>query len=132
MGKQARQQQRELQAAAQVATDLNMLKTRPFLIETVQIEPIDMMTPMGKTPGCRLTFVMQNGETHPPIILDPIMALTLIGGVGLALTNPAAFTQGSPTPEPPGDHTDSQGVTPTDQTDLGPETSTPSGLIIPS
>lgn len=130
MGKAAREARRELEAQAAMAMDLNRLQTRPFLIAGIQVDAIDMMTPMGKTPGARLTFHMQNGNVHEPIIFDPIMALQTIASMALAITNPAALaaTQGSPTPEPPGP----ADVTPSDETDIGPEQQTPSGLIIPS
>lgn len=131
MGKSARQKNRELAAQAAIATDLNMVQTRPFLVAGVQTEAVNMMTPMGPTPGVRLTFHMQNGDIHNPIILDPIFALQVIAGMGLAITNPTALDligQGPPAPEPPG----GPDVTPTDETVLSGESTTPSGLIIPT
>ena len=125
MGKAARQQHRALEQEQAIAVDLNMLKTRPYLIAGFQVDAIDMMTPLGKTPGVRLTFHMQNGDIHEPIILDPIMGLKVIAAISLAITDPT--TLGRSAPEPPV----AADVTPADETEPSAESVTPSGLIIP-
>jgi len=100
-----------------------MLKTRPYLVAGMQVDAVEMMTPLGKTPGVRLTFHMQNGDIHAPIILDPIMGLKVIAAISLAITDP----QGLAGPEPPA----AADVTPSDETDIDGTNQTPSGLIIP-
>jgi hypothetical protein len=129
MSKANREKRRELEAQAAMATDLNILKSRPYLIQDVTLDAVDMMTPMGKVPGVRLTFIMQSGHVHEPILMDPMIALHIIAGITTGLTNPQALAQqGRPAPEPPGPSSD----TPTDEAGPGPENVTPSGLIIPT
>lgn len=125
MGKAARQKNRELQDQAAVAIDLNMLKTRPFLIAGFQVDALDMMTPLGKSPGVRLTFHMQNGDIHTPIIFDPIMGYKVIAAIAMAISSPSDL--GRSAPEPPV----AAGVTPSDEADIDGTNTTPSGLIIP-
>lgn len=131
MGKQARIA-RQLQEQAQIATDLNMLKTRPFLMAGLEAEPVNMMTQLGNTPGVRVTFHMQNGTAHDPIILDPIAALTVIAAIASSIV-----PQGRPGPEPHGDPTpeDLVGVDKTayqdDPTTTEPSGVSPGGIILP-
>ncbi len=113
MGKASREQRR-LQEQAAIAQDLSMLQTRPFLIAGVEVNPLGMMTPLGKTPGVEVIFHMQNGEKHQPIILDPIAVINVVAaitsGLLVGIGGGEAPGQPEPTPEP---------------------TTTESGLIIP-
>jgi hypothetical protein len=123
MGKAAREA-RQLAEQAGMAADLGMLKLRPMLIAGFGCDAIEMMTPQGKTPGCQLTFHMQNGDTHGPIVFDPVLAMTLIAHMTNALTG--AFQAPDP-PVPADQATD----LPVDPNQLTLDNITPSGLIVP-
>jgi hypothetical protein len=105
MGKQAREARR-LAEQAGIATDLSMLQTRPFLLAGVEIAQVNMMTPLGNSPGAKVIFHMQNGDVHPPIILDPIAALNVIASIASTILGhpapgtPGANTEPEPQPEP--------------------------------
>lgn len=120
MGKAAREA-RKLAEQAKLATDLNALKSRPLLLAGLEAMPVGIVTQYGPTIGAQLTFHMQNGDTHGPIILDAITAMTVIAAITTTLT------QGRPGPEPPGpaEAQPTSGEPPT------LDNQTPSGIIIP-
>lgn len=135
MGKASRQQRQEFERQQQLATDLSIMQVRPYLLAGIQVDAVDMMTPMGKTPGCRITFHMQNGDIHNPILIDPILGYQIIAAIATAISNPqglAAPAPLAPSGVTPPDHDGSVG----DETPVtagpGDENTTPSGLILPS
>lgn len=121
MGKASREKNRELAQQAEMATDLNALRTRPLMMKGLQCDTVQIVTQYGPTIAVQLTFHMQDGKQHGPIVLDILNSMIVLSAITGVF---ASSAQGPAVPEP---------LAPTEATDptQGPETETPSGLIIP-
>lgn len=95
MGKQARQENRKLAEMEAIGKDLNALMNAKYMLAGIQVDPVMMMTPVGPTQGCIITFHMNDGNQHEPIVIDIIGFINLV-----AATSSIMSGRGVPPPHP--------------------------------